>query len=529
MEFRILGPLEVVEGNRPLQLGGLRQRAVLAILLLHANQVVGSDRLIDEVWGEAPPETAVNTLQVYVSQLRKALGAEVLLTRAPGYLLHVETNEFDLRRFERLLDEAQAAEPALAAEKLRAALALWRGPALADFAYEAFAQTAIARLEELRLAALERRIDADLALGRHADVVGELEALAAEHPLSERLHGQLMLALYRSGRQAEALEVYQSARRALIDQLGIEPNPSLRELEQAILRQENSLDVAAPHAVPERSILVAVDDADQLDSLLQVAEQLARNPPRELILARLIGLGAQLGEAASLLHEQRKILLEHGVSARAAAFTSDQPGNDLVRLVTAQDVDLLLVQAPPDLLDEGVPPTELELVLQQAPCDVALLVARRAVPDLGRPVLVPFGGDEHDWAAVEVGAWIARAQGSSLQLLGMAGDPAGGRRDASRLLASASLAIQHALGVAAEPLLTEPGKEAIVRAADGAGLLVVGLSPRWRQDGLGPMRLALSRDARPPTLLVRKGLRPGGLAPPESLTRFTWSLGPASA
>jgi DNA-binding SARP family transcriptional activator len=248
IDFRILGPLEVWDDDRPLPLGGAKQRALLALLLLRANQVLSRDRLIDELWAERPPETATTALQVYVSQLRKALasgggdGRQRLATRAGGYLLALAPDELDAARFERLLAEARESltdgDPAQAAACLREALALWRGPALADFAYEPFAQAEIARLEELRLACLEERIEADLALGRQADLVGELEGLVVQQPLRERLRGQLMLALYRSGRQAEALEAYQEGRRALVDELGIEPSPALQRLEKAILVQD---------------------------------------------------------------------------------------------------------------------------------------------------------------------------------------------------------------------------------------------------------------------------------------------------
>ena len=244
MEFRLLGPLEVRENGHLLPLGGAKQRALLAVLLLHAGEVVSSDHLIEALWDEKPPETALKSLHVYVSQLRKAFApSEPILTRAPGYVLRLQAGQLDLHRFEHLVGESrQARDPGLAAGKLREALALWRGPALAEFAYASFAQTEIARLEELRLAAVEERIEADLALGRHADVVPELEALVGREPLRERLRGQLMLALYRSGRQADALEAYQQARAALVGELGIEPGRQLRELHQAILRQDAALD-----------------------------------------------------------------------------------------------------------------------------------------------------------------------------------------------------------------------------------------------------------------------------------------------
>ena len=249
MEFRLLGSLDVAERDRSLPLGGSKQRALLADLLLHANAVVPVERLIDDLWGASPPATVAKSVQVYVSRLRKQLGDGRLVTRPPGYVLRVDPLELDVARFEALVTRARGAEPEVAAARLREALALWRGPPLADLAYEPFAQAEIARLEELRLAALEQRIDAELATGRHAELVGELEALAAEHPLREGLRGRLMLALYRSGRQAEALEVYRRTRRALVDELGVEPSRRLQELERAILAQAPSLD-AGPRAVP---------------------------------------------------------------------------------------------------------------------------------------------------------------------------------------------------------------------------------------------------------------------------------------
>jgi predicted ATPase/DNA-binding SARP family transcriptional activator len=240
MDFRILGPLEVWSNGQTLDLGGQKQRALLAMLLLTANRVVARDRLIEALWEDQPPETAQKALQVYVSQLRKLLGRDRLVTKTPGYLVRVEPDELDLERFQHLSDEG----------KLDEALALWRGPALSDFAYQRFAQTEIARLEELHLVCIENRIERDLGHGVHAELVGELEALVQDHPLRERLRGQLMLALYRSGRQAEALDAYQQARHALVDELGIEPGRSLRDLHQAILNQDAALDVERIEAPP---------------------------------------------------------------------------------------------------------------------------------------------------------------------------------------------------------------------------------------------------------------------------------------
>jgi DNA-binding SARP family transcriptional activator/DNA-binding beta-propeller fold protein YncE len=231
------------------------------LLLLHANEVVPSDRLIDELWGEAPPESAANMLQGYVSHLRKTLEPgrgrgehELLVSRAPGYVLKIEREQLDSARFEQLTGEGrnllEGGDPDAAAERLRTALGLWRGPALADLAYEPFARADVERLEELRLGALEDRIDADLQLGRHDALVGELRELVGRQPLRERLRAQLIAALYRCGRQAEALDVYRDGRRALHDELGIEPGPALRELERAILRQDPALGAPAPPPLP---------------------------------------------------------------------------------------------------------------------------------------------------------------------------------------------------------------------------------------------------------------------------------------
>ena len=246
MGFRILGSLEVVDGGRQVPLGGTKQRAVLAILLLHRSDVVSVDRLVDELWGERPPDTATKTVQVYVSRLRKELGQGVVLTRGGGYLLDIEPEQLDAARFERLASEGHDAlergDAGRARDLLGQALDLWRGPPLADLAYEPFAQSHIARFDEFRLIALEHRIEADLALGNHAAMIPELETLVREHPARERLRAQLILALYRSGRQTDALASYRDARRALVEELGLEPSRELQELERAILAQDPAID-----------------------------------------------------------------------------------------------------------------------------------------------------------------------------------------------------------------------------------------------------------------------------------------------
>jgi YVTN family beta-propeller protein len=264
MDYRILGPLEVLAGDRPVELGGEKQRALLAILLLHANEPVSTDGLIDGVWGERPPATAVKTTQGYIARLRRALdGGEhdsgrssngVLLTRGHGYLLRVAPGELDIDRFRDLVEQGRAALAAgdakQAANALCAGLELWRGPPLADFAYEPFAQATIAQAEELRLAAIEDRVDADLALGRHRELVGELQALVEQHPLRERVRGQLMLVLYRCGRQAEALQTFHEYRKALAEQLGLDPSTALRQLEESILNRDPSLKARVDRQAP---------------------------------------------------------------------------------------------------------------------------------------------------------------------------------------------------------------------------------------------------------------------------------------
>jgi DNA-binding SARP family transcriptional activator/class 3 adenylate cyclase len=367
MEFWILGPLDVREDGAPVALGGTKQRALLAILLLHANEVVSTEVLIDALW-DKPPAKAAKAVQVYASRLRKALGGGMPTSRPPGYLLEVEPERLDLARFRRLLDEARR-DPARAADKLRDALDLWRGPALAEFTSEPFARIERLRLEELRLEALEERIEADLALGRHAALAGELEALVAAHPLRERLRGQLILALYRCGRQAEALATYREARRTLVEELGIEPGRPLRELEQLILRQDPALDLLpspaleprleptripagappppAPPAVREERKVVSVLFADLVGTESEQADPedvLARLRPYHAAAKHEIerfggSLEKFVGEAvmgifgAPVAHEddaERAVRAALGILDAVEELNEAQPGLDLV-------------------------------------------------------------------------------------------------------------------------------------------------------------------------------------------------------
>jgi DNA-binding SARP family transcriptional activator len=527
MEFRILGPIEVVDGDHPLSLKGSRVRALLALLLTSANEVVSADRLIDELWGAQPPRAASNALQYHVSQLRKALApADVIVTREPGYLISVEPDQLDLLRFERLVGEAQDAPAEAAVRILREALGLWRGPALADLAGEAFAQAEIRRLEELRLVALERRIDADLILGRRAELVGELEALVGEHPFRETLRAQLMLALYGSGRQSEALDLYRETRTLLVEELGLQPGPALQQLEQAILRQDPSLDSPVRNAQDatrpaDRSIAVVVGRIDRIDRLLAIAEPLARNPPRELILGCLLKGDADVAAATAELGAIREGLADRGVSSRVAAYTTVEPGREAALLATHQDCDLLLLSEAGELRESAGLDSELLAVFEDAPCDVAVLSGSIDAGSSG-PVVTPFGGVDNDWSAIELAAWLARSVGTTLRLVGTQAD--GGRRDASRLLARASMLVQQVVGIVTEPVLVAAGADGVLEAARDARLLVVGLSERWRTEGIGAARLGLAAAAPVPTLFVRRGLRPGGVAPSETLTHFTWTL-----
>jgi DNA-binding SARP family transcriptional activator len=534
LEFRILGPLEVVGETGALRLGGRKRRAVLAILLLNANRVVPIDRLADDLYGDATPATAVTQLQGHVSQLRKLLDPDrpagapgsLLETREPGYLIRVAPEQIDLQRFERRTDGALRAlargDAADAAAGLRSALDLWRGPALADLADEPFAQPAIARLEELRLGALEQWIEAELALGRHLELVGELEALVREHPFRERLRGQLMLALYRSARQTDALAAYREARRLLVESFGVEPARALQELERAILRQDRALelapDAAALFPAELHGLLVVERGPPETDAHLQLASALVASAARELIVVRLVGDERQLAAASGELNARLRAL---PVRARGAAFVSQETAEDVVRLVRVNAVELVLLGAEAHDLDVAAVPGELAAVFAHSPSDVGVVVGDRAKLGSGG-VYVPFGGGEHDWAALELGAWFASAARLPLRLVGTAADA--DRRDASRLLADASLAVQRVVGIEAEPLLVKPAEEALVEAVERASVVVVGVVQRWRNEGIGRVRRALVREARPPVVLVHRGLRPGGLAPRETSTRFTWSI-----
>ncbi len=377
MRFGILGPLEVLdEAGAPVALGGPRPRALLATLLLHPNQAVSTDRLIDTIWGDEPPASAPNALQVHVHALRSALGADRIVTRAPGYLLRVEDGELDAQRFERLVHDGKPVE----------ALGLWRGPALADVAFEPFAQAEAARLEERRLAAIEGRIDADLETGRHAAVAAELEALVVEHPHRERLRAQQMLALYRAGRQADALAAYHDAR-ASLDEIGLEPSAELRALEQRILRQDPALD-APPAAPPHRRVGVPAAPTPIVGRSLELAAVSALLERPDTRLVTLTGPGgtgktrlaleaarAAAGEAVfvdlSSVEDPSLVVPTIGRVVGAA----ESPGEDPVATVaSALDAPLLLLDNLEQVLD-AAPALGRLLTLAS---DVTMLATSRA-------------------------------------------------------------------------------------------------------------------------------------------------------
>jgi DNA-binding SARP family transcriptional activator len=325
MEFRILGPLEVFDEERRVAVRGAKQQALLALLVIHANETLSTERLIDELWGERPPATAAKTMQVHISRLRRALerpGAghgDLVVTRKHGYELRVNRESVDSLRFARLIAEARGELAAGRFERatslLVAAMSLWRGPALAEFASERFARAESARLDELRVGALEELVEAKLALGGHAEVVGELGALIAEHPYRERLRSQLMLALYRCDRQAEALQAYQDARRKLVEELGIEPGGRLRELERAILAQDPALALtsaasAATNAAVQVPAIAFVGRERELGELIMGLEDSCGGRGRLFLLVGEPGIGkSRLAEELIARAEARGTLV----------------------------------------------------------------------------------------------------------------------------------------------------------------------------------------------------------------------------
>ena len=509
---------------------------MLAILLLDANRIVSIDRLADELYGEAPPVSAVTQMHRQISELRALLEPDrppgapgaVIETRPPGYRILVSSGGLDLEFFERRAEAAGSALAAGDAEQgvrlYREALAVWRGEPLADLVFEPFARPVVERLNDLRLSVTEQCLEAELELGRGAELVPELEQLVSEHPLNERVRGQLMIALYRAGRQPEALEQFRAGRAGLVEAFGLEPTPALKELEARILRQDPALDGPsrprlAPAPQDSRTVLLAARDGAELDGLVTIGRCLAGLGRHELLLTRAVEDEASLADAVTATRARRDELATGRVTARAAAFVSRAFGPDMARLALTHDADLMVVEPREEFGPDGSISEDLALLLERSPCDVALL-AGSAPPAFDGGIAVLFAGGEHDWAAAELGAWLAAGASVRLQLIGVRG-PDGG--DASRLLASASIAIQQVVGIDVEPVLADAGPDGLVAAAGSAGVAVVGLSSRWRREGLGESRRTLLA-SNAATLVVHRGTRPGGLAPREQLTRFTWTI-----
>lgn len=505
-EFGLLGPLEVVDDGRPVSIEGDKPRVLLALLLLEAGQVLSSGRLIDVVWPEGPPASAGRVLHVYVGRLRKALGASQIETVGAGYVLRLRGARLDLLEFERLAEQGRALldndRPREASEELAEALRLWRGDPLADLPPE-YLLGERARLGELRVAAIELRNAAMLAAGRHAELVPDLAALAQRHPLRESLQAQLMLALYRCGRQAEALTVYRQLQSTLHRELGLEPTAELRRLEQAILRQEPRL-VADGAPVSARTLVVAARRSDPA-RLLALGRLAAVRSRPDVILIRLVEPTADVGAATRELEPLRTD------AVRVTALRSTRATHELRRILADQEASLLLL----DVADEDLrgPP-----LMTDAPCDVAFVRWRDGF-DPALPIAVPFGGSDNDWAAVELAALVAVAANSALRLLAAASP---GNGDVDRFLASAALIVQRFLPAAVEPAVMEPGDAGTSAALAGCGLVITGLGD-WAADGIGDARLRLTH--RPvPAIFVRRGLRPGLIAPAHTLTCFRWTV-----
>ena len=539
-EVSLLGPVTVFRSGAPVRMGAEKHRMIVAALALRAGEVISTDALIDVLWGTRPPQTAPKALQVYVSELRKLIEGDPahptrITSQPPGYRLSAHPSAIDLRRFESLWEagrEALSEHDSLTAKRrLADALSLWRGEPLSDFTFHDAFAAEIRRLEELRIACQEDHIDAELACGEHAYAIAELEELVRRYPLRERLRGQLMLALYRNGRQADALSVYQEAREKLVEELGIDPSPALVMLERQILQQDASLmleqgDKPAAAAAPvTRTLVVVSQSSSDLDALCRLGEMITKaGPNRELVIARVVSQhpgsdpSDHLTRVTRVLAARREEISGRGVSVRVAGFSSDTPSADLVKLCAHQDADMLLVDGTSALLDGrfGV----IDELLTDATCDVSLHVPRGATEGGGR-IVVPFSGSEHDWAALELAALLAGSKGHALVLLGV--DQQGTGHDSSRLLATASLVIQRVSNAVPEPVLVSPGAAGILGSA-GDAHVITGLSPRFREEGLGETRFQLAENAPGPVTFVRKGTRPGVLAPSHAMTRYTWSV-----
>lgn len=519
LSFRLLGPFAVERDGVALDLGSPRQRALLALLALHAGETLSVDRLVDELWGDAAPKTAAHVVQVYVSHLRRVLagdpGEPVIETRGAGYALVAPPDAFDLARFEQLLVVGRSALTAErlddAAAAIETALGLWRGGLLDDLPKEGFVLAEARRVEELRLAAVELRLEVAVTRGPTPADIAELRALAAEHAFRERVHELLIRGLAVSGRQAESLEAYAAVRQALDDELGIEPGPALRAAQAAVLRQE-----VGPAAPPRGAVVAVALQPSRLEVAGQVADGLATATARDVVLACVLqrddGAAPDLAGAARDAAAVRRRLT---AAARSAAFAARDRGAAVAGFAAEHDAELLVLDVAGLGTADGRLPAPLVEALEAITADV-VLVPGEAVSGAA-PIAVPFGGTPHDWLAAELGALLARAAGGELRLIGATSDD----DDASRIVARAALALQRALGVDAEPVLAAPGDGGVLAASAGADV-VLGVSERWRAEGLGRVRAAIATAA--PALVVRAGIRPGLLAPPAAATRFAWSV-----
>jgi DNA-binding SARP family transcriptional activator len=517
LRFRVLGPFEVEADHGLVDLGSARRRALLGVLTLNAGRVVGTERLVDTLWGESPPRTAVHVLHVYISDLRRVLPDGVLRTVSPGYLLRVPGQAVDLNEFEELVARGRAdftrGATAAAVVSLEQALGMWRGPVLQDLESEGFVQVEARRLEELRTEVRELRAEAKLAVGAAQDVVADLQALIRDHPFREHSHALLMRALAAAGRQSDALALFGDIRARLADELGIEPSEGLRSAQTAVLRQETT--PTAERRSPGL-VLAVTTELSRLPALARTAASTARAAGRELLLTTILDATtttpADLTKAAAATRIAQS---EVTVPGRSAAFRSRRQSHDLASLAAEYDADLTVLDSPDLIGSRGQLAGWARAVMEQLTTDVALVAGGPPTP--GLPIAVPFGGSDHDWAAAELAALLSKATDAPLLVVG-AITP---HDDASRLIARLALAVQQVLGITAEPILVEatiPGLLGALRDTNP----VIGVSERWRSEGIGPFRREILQGTTS-ALILRRGLRPGLLSSSTSATRFAWS------
>ena len=460
LEFRLLGPLEVVGGDGPIALGGPKQRATLAILLLGANRVVPVERLADDLYHGAAPVTAVTQVQRQVSELRRLLGAPAIETRPPGYILRLAPEQLDLHRFERLTERAAQAQARERAAGRPTCCGRRSGSGAAPRSPTSpTSRSPRPRSSGSRSSGSRRSSDGSTPTSLSAATrssSASWRSSSRAHPFGERFTRQLMLALYRSGRQAEALTVYRATREALVEEFGIEPTPLAAPARAgdphpgSVARPRRARPGGdGPAAAP---VLVLPSEERAVDGLLGLAAPLARCTPVSSS-SRVCSPTATTSRLPRRRLNARREALD--LDVRTAAFTTSAWADDAVRLASTYDVALVLLDAPSNV-DAAQLPGDVAALLERSAADVGLLAGPAPDGTRGEGVFVPFGGGEHDWAALELGAWLASATDLPLRLVGTKADASRGRRDASRLLADASLAVQRVVGVAAEPLLAEP-------------------------------------------------------------------------